>query len=232
MRSLALLFAMALCLSSYGEPLPKISVGGSDRTIEISMTPWYSGFISTSQAFLTGTVMDVSSEVETSPRQTWLSESCTVRVDHAFGRMPKIEGITTAKLTAGYENSPYEPVDPQWGRLRHLQKGRHVLVLLHEYEGDPCFGSEVLIEFNEQIQDLPRILRRTGFNPALFTKSDLAVIKAASPLLHEQLAVEADVGGLLENEAATELNELVAGCVIGFLLLLLAIDLIRSKRAV
>lgn len=193
------------------------------------MTPWYSGFISTSQAFFTGTVIDVSSAVDISPRQTWLSESCTVRVEHAFGRMTQIEGIATAKLTAGYESSPYEPVDPQWGRLRHLQKGRRVLVLLHEYEGDPCFGADALIEFDQQIQDLPRILRRTGFNPAIFTRSDLAVVKTASPLLYEQLAVEAEVRGEIEDDTATELNELVAGCVTGFLLMLLVADLIRRS---
>ncbi|MBE2283270.1 MAG: hypothetical protein IAE77_07395 [Prosthecobacter sp.] len=229
MRWLALFSLLAASLTAHGEPLPKIRVGGSGRTVKISMTPWYSGFISTSQAFLTGTVIEISSDVQVSPQQTWLSESCTVRVEHAFGRMTQIEGIATAKLTAGYESSPYEPVDPQWGRLRHLQKGRHVLVLLHEYEGDPCFGADALIEFDQQIQDLPRILRRTGFNPALFTRSDLAVVKSASPLLYEQLAVEAEVRGEIENDTATELNELVAGCVGGVLLLLLVADLVRRS---
>lgn len=229
MRWLALLSLLAASLTAQGEPLPQISSGGTGRTVKIPMTPWYSGFISTSQAFLTGTVMEVSSDVQVSPQQTWLSESCTVRVEHAFGRMPQIEGITTAQLTAGYENSPYEPVDPQWGRLRHLQKGRHVLVLLHEYEGGPCFGSAALIEFSEPIQNLPRILRRTGFNPMLCTRSDLAVVKTASAVLYEQLTVEAEISGEIENDTATELNELVAGCVTGFLLLLLLIDWIRRS---
>lgn len=229
MRSLVLLFVVAICLSARGEPLPEMKVGTSDRMIEIPMTSWYSGFISTSEAFLAGTVMEVSSEVETTPQQTWLSESCVVRVERAFGHLKEIEGISTARLSVGHDHSPYEPVDPNWGRLRHLQKGRRILVLLHEYEGGPCFGSEALIEFSREIQDLPRILRRTGFDPARFTDADLAVVRLASPLFHDQLVAEAEIRREMSEDDAAWLNRLVLGIVAGFLALLLAVQGMAQK---
>lgn len=229
MRSLALLFVTAACLTAHGEPLPEIKIGTNGRMIEISMTPWYSGFVSTSDAFLAGTVMEATSEVETTPRQTWLSESCVMRVERAFGSLKEIEGISTARLSAGYDQSPYEPVDPNWGRLRHLQKGRRVLVLLHEHEGGPCFGSAALIEFSREIQDLPRILRRTGFDPARFTDADLAVVKLASPLFHDQLVAEAEIRREMREDDAAWLNRLVLGIVAGFLTLLLAVQGMAQK---
>ncbi|MBL9178058.1 MAG: hypothetical protein JNM65_08340 [Verrucomicrobiaceae bacterium] len=229
MRSLALIFVTAICSNAHGEPLPEIKVGPSGRMIEISMTPWYSGFVATSEAFLAGTVMEASSEVETTPRQTWLSESCVMRVERAFGRVKGLEGISTARLSAGYDRSPYTPVDPNWGRLRHLQKGRRILVLLHEHEGMPCFGSEALIEFSREIQDLPRILRRTGFDPARFTDADLAVVRLASPLFHDQLAAEAEIRREMSEDDAAWLNRLVLGIVAGFLALLLAVQGMAQK---
>ncbi|MFO1483651.1 MAG: hypothetical protein U1F71_09875 [Verrucomicrobiaceae bacterium] len=141
--------------------------------------------------------------------------------------MEHVEGITTAKLMAGYENSPYEPVDSNWGRLRHLQKGRRILVLLHEYEGAPSFGFEALIELAPELEDLPSILRRTGFDPVCFTESDFAVLKVASPLFYKQTIVEAGTVQETRRDDATMLNRLVFGCVSGFLLLLLAADFIR-----
>jgi len=229
MRSLVLLFVTAICSNVHGEPLPEIKVGVSGRVVEISMTPWYSGFISTSEAFLAGTVMEASSEVETTPRQTWLSESCVIHVERAFGRLKEIEGISTARLSAGYDHSPYEPVDPNWGRLRHLQKGRRILVLLHEHEGMPCFGSEALVEFSREVQDLPRILRRTGFDPARFTDADLAVVKLASPLFHDQLVTKAEIRREKGQDDAAWLNRLVLGIVAGFLALLLAVQVTAQK---
>jgi hypothetical protein len=107
MRSLVLLFVTVTCLTVRGEPLPEIKVGDSGGVIEISMTPWYSGFISTSEAFLAGTVMEASPEVQTTPQQTWLLESCVIRVERAFGRLKGIEGISTARLPAGYDHSLY-----------------------------------------------------------------------------------------------------------------------------
>lgn len=225
----AILLVIASSLVALGEPLPEIKTGTSDQEVEIYMTPWYSGVVSTSGAFLTGTVMETSSKVQTSPRQTWLSESCVIRVERAFGRMEHVEGITAAKLMAGYENSPYEPVDPNWGRLRHLQKGRRILVLLHEYEGAPSFGFEALIELAPGLEDLPSILRRTGFEPTRFTESDLAVLKLASQIFHDQLAAEAEIRREIGQDDVAWLNRLVFGCVTSFLLLLLVIDLVRRR---
>jgi hypothetical protein len=230
MRMLVLLFATAAFLTARGEPLPAIKVGSSDRTIEIYLDPWYSGFVSTSIAFLTGKVVETSSEVQTSPRETWLSESCVIQVERAFGRFKELEGISKARLRAGYPHSPYEPADPQWGRLRHLQKGRRILVLLHEDEGgELAVGFEAVIEFSSEIEDLPRILRRTGFNPAHFTDSDLAVIKLASQIFHDQLVAGAEIRRDIGQDDAAWLNRLVFGCITSFLLPLLVIDLVRRR---
>ncbi|MGV3659823.1 MAG: hypothetical protein ACO1TE_06555 [Prosthecobacter sp.] len=168
-------------------PLPEIRTGTRGQAIEIPETYWYSGFVDASAAFLVGEVGEVSSDVRTTPQQTWLSESCEVRVESAFGQLAHIEGIKQATLTSGHPNSPYEPVDPKWGRLRHLKKGQKILLLLHEYEGGPCFGSEALIELTEATRTLPEILRRTALLPEQFTDEDLEVLKAAAPGLHAQL---------------------------------------------
>lgn len=228
-RLLILSFATAACMTARGEPLPEIKVGTSGREIEIYQAHGFPGFVSLSRAFLAGTVMEVASEVQTTPQQTWLSESCVVRVERMFGRLHELEGISTARLRAGYDYSPYEPVDPQWGRLRHLQKGRRILVLLHDDEGGPEFGTEAVIEFAKGIEDLPRILRRTGFNPAHFTDSDLAVVKLASPLFHDQLAAEAEIRREIGKDDAAWLNRLVLGIVAGFLVLLLAVQVVAQK---
>jgi len=227
-RWIAFFFVAAL-LTARGEPLPEIKLGVDGRMIEISMTPWYSGFISTSRAFVAGKVIEAASEVQTSPQQTWLSESCVIRVERAFGALKQLEGVSVAKLTAGYEYSPYLPVEPQWGRLGHLKKNQRILVLLHEYEGDPCFGSEALIEIAYGIEDLPRILRRTAFDPTRFTEADLAVVKLASPLLHDQLAAEADISRETGLNHATRLNRLVLGIVTAFFTLLLVVHAMAQK---
>ena len=229
MRRLILLFATATCMHARGEPLPEIKTGKGVKEIEIPMTPWYPGFVSTSKAFVAGKVIDVASEVRTSPQQTWLSESCVLRVERAFGHLRQLEGVSTVKLEAGYEHSPYTAVEPQWGRLRHLKKDQRVLVLLHEYEGEPCFGSEAVIEIAYGIEDLPRILRQTGFDPARFTDTDLAVVKLASPLFHEQLAVEAEIRRELRQDDVAWLNRLVLGIACGFLTLLLLLQAIAQK---
>ena len=229
MRRLTLLFATAACVHAHGEPLPEIKSGTSGKMIEVSMTPWYPGFVSTSKAFVAGKVIDVASKVQTSPQQTWLSESCVLRVERAFGHLRQLEGVSTVKLSAGSEHSPYTAVEPQWGRLRHLKKDQRVIVLLHEHDGEACFGSEALIEFAKGIEDLPRILRRTRFDPARFTDADLEVVRLASPLFYEQLAAEAGIRRESLHDDAAWLNRLVLGITGGFLTLLLVVQVMAQK---
>lgn len=229
MRRWIAFFFVAAILTARSEPLPEIKLGTSGRMIEISMTPWYPGHLSSSTAFVAGKVIEVDSEVRTTPQQTWLSESCVIRVERAFGVLKQLEGASVAKLEAGYEHSPYLPVEPQWGRLRHLKKDQRILVLLHEYEGEPSFGSNALIEFAKGIEDLPRILRRTGFDPAGFTASDLTVLKAASPQFHDEVIAVAEIYRESGRDDPAWLNQLVLGIVAGFLALLLTVQTMAQK---
>ncbi|MFN0079358.1 MAG: hypothetical protein ACKVY0_23075 [Prosthecobacter sp.] len=190
MRWSAFLLMSPACFAGYGGPLPEIKVGTTHREIVIAETPWYAGQFSISQAFLVGTVMDVSAEVQTKPQQIWLSESCTVRVDAAFGHLNQIEGVEIAKLQSGSEHSPYVPVDDDWGQLRHLKKGQKILVLLHSYEGELCFGSKALIVLRDDMNALPEMLRRTAFNSIEFSDEELMTLKTAWPFLHDQILEE------------------------------------------
>ncbi|HEY1050289.1 MAG TPA: hypothetical protein VGE39_11060 [Prosthecobacter sp.] len=189
MRWLLLLITGTACLAGPAAPLPEIKTGTHPEPIEIWETPWYSGFISTSMAFLVGEVGDATSEIQTSPQQTVMWERCDLRVESAFGQLEGIQGIKEAKLICSQEGSPYVAVDPEWGRIRHLKKGQRILLLLHEHEG-PSFGYEAIIELTEATRALPDMLRRTACMPSQFTDEDLVVVEAASPLLHDQLVEE------------------------------------------
>ncbi len=226
MRFLVLVITTFASLTVHGE-LPEVKMG--DRDIAIHMMPWYCGFVSTSPAFLSGTVVETTSEVSRSPRQTWLSESCVIRVDAAFGHMDKLEGIGTATLRAGYENPLSEPVDPKWGTLRHLKKNQRILLLLEEYEDSPSFGFEALIELTPELEALPDILRRTRGDPTNFTTSDLAVVKRASQILHDQLVTEAEIRSGIQQDDLVFQNRLVLGVVAGCLSLLAVIDFLRRR---
>lgn len=234
MRRLLLLLTGTAAMSAAGAPPTDIRTGAQPQARVIAETCWYSGFIATSAAFLVGEVQDVSSDVHTTPRQTWLSESCELRVQSAWGDLDQIQGIALAKLTSGHESSPYEPVDPAWGRLRHMKKGQKLLILLHEYEGDPCFGSEALIELTESVRTLPEIFRRTALQPALFTGEDLEVVKMASPFLHEHLVAERNA--MAENAIATAPPRsssawAVAAVLAGLALVVFAGRRLMSRRA-
>ena len=190
MRWIAFFLMSPTCFAGYGGPLPEIKIGTSHREIVIAETPWYPGQFYISKAFLMGTVMDVSAEVQTKPQQVWLSESCTVRVDSAFGYLDEIEGVEIAKLQSGSEHSPYVPVDDDWGQLRHLKKGQKILVLLHQYEDGLCFGSKALVVLNDKTGALPEMLRRTAFDSMEFTNEELMTMKSAWPFLHGQVLEE------------------------------------------
>ena len=169
-------------------PLPQIRTGTRDKPLWIAEADWYTGSILSSDAFVVGEVVDVSSDIQTTPQQTTLSETCDLVVNRVFGRMDDIAGIKLARLTKTVVASPYVPTEPGWRRLSQLKKGQQVLVLLHEYEGNPCFGSEGLVELTDSTRTLPTILQRTAFQAMEFTDADLQVLKAASRPLHAEVA--------------------------------------------
>lgn len=184
-----LLITATASMAATVAPLPEIETGTHPQPIEIWENSSHPSLISGSAAFLVGEVDEVSSEVQTTPQQTLMSETCDVHVESAFGHLAQIQGIKMARLKASQEGSPYVPVDPEWGHLRHLTKGQKILVLLHDDKG-PSFGSEALIKLTDATRKLPAILRRTAFTPSEFTDQDLKVVQAASLPLHDRLAEE------------------------------------------
>ena len=101
--------------------------------------------------------------------------------------LDQVVGIQTAVLKASYEQSPYVPIDENWGKLWHFKKGQKLLVILHLGEGKPCFDLAELMVLNESTASLPDILRRTALLPQAFTDADLEVLNLASPFLRQQI---------------------------------------------
>ncbi len=189
MRWLAWLFIGTTCLAAPAGPLPEIAVGtnGQERVIQ---GPPKDPDDATPQTFIVGTVTDVAAEEDRQPQQIRLFESCTLHVESAYGCLPQVAGIQTAVLKASYEQSPYAPIEEDWGRLWHFKKGQKLLVILHLGEGELCFELEELIVLDERIASLPDILRRTALLPSEFTDEDLEILKQASPFLHQQFLAE------------------------------------------
>lgn len=208
MRRWTLLFltSTTLCLAGSGAPLPEIKVGTREPPVVIQRAVHQPGQLSQAQAMLVGEVVKTAEEVVTTPQNVALSESCEVRVEAAFGRCDAIEGIKRAVLESHEDHSPYVPVEPGWGKLRHLKEGQKIVLLLNgvkekDAQGQAqenealSFGAEMLLEVAAapaETRLLPEILRRTGFDPGLFTADDLLVLKAASPFLHEQVLKEGE----------------------------------------
>jgi|GEM_PF-1175422 len=190
MRWIAWLFTGTICLAGYGGPLPEIEIGTSQREMVVQGSPRLPEN-GASQTFLVGTVTDVSAEEDRQPQQTRLSESCTLHVDSAYGYLDQVVGVQTVVLKASYEQSPYVPIDEDWGNLWHFKKGQRFIVMLHVCDSEgrrkPCFDAEELMVLNERTASLPDILRRTALLPEEFTDDDLEVLKQASPLLHRQI---------------------------------------------
>lgn len=189
LRWLAWLITGTTCLAGYGAPLPENAVGTGGRELVIQSAPRLPEK-GASQAFLVGTVAEVAAEEDRQPQQTRLSESCTLRVDSAYGYLDQIAGIQTAVLKADYEQSPYVPIDEDWGKLWHFKKGQRLIVILHRSEGAPCFDVEELMVLDERTASLPEILRRTALQAEEFTDEDLEVLRVASPALHRRLFAE------------------------------------------
>jgi hypothetical protein len=189
MRWLACLLTGTTCLAGYGGPLPVIALGSSGREMVVQGAPRLPED-GNPQTFLLGTVTEVSAEEDRQPQRIKLSESCTLHVESAYGYLPQVVGIQTAVLKASYEQSPYALIEEDWGKLWHFKKGQKVIVILHLSEGEPCFDSEELMVLNERTAALPEILRRTALLPEEFTDEDLAVLKVASPVLHQWVLAE------------------------------------------
>ena len=190
MRWIAWLFTGTTCLAGYGGPLPEIKTGTSQRELVVHAAPRDRHDGTNQQTFLVGTITDVAAEEDRQPQQTGLSETCTLHVESAFGFLDQVVGIQTAVLKASYEQSPYVPIDEDWGKLWHFKKGQKLLVILHMGEGKPCFDLEELMVLNEHTASLPDILRRTALLPQEFTDADLEVLKKASPNLHHRYLAE------------------------------------------
>ncbi|OYW74729.1 MAG: hypothetical protein B7Z37_16465 [Verrucomicrobia bacterium 12-59-8] len=185
MRWLVWLFTGTTCLAGYGGLLPEIEIGTSGREMVVHGPPRMpeGGMC---QTFLVGTVTEVSAEEDRQPQKTRLSESCTLHVDSAYGYLKQLVGSQMAVLKASYEQSPYDPIEEEWGKLWHFKKGQRLLVILHLWEGEPCFDSEELIVLDKRTAALPDILRRTALQPDECTEDDLEVLQQASPFLHRQ----------------------------------------------
>ena len=189
MRWLAWLFTGTTCLAGYGGPLPEIAVGAGGRELVIQSAPRLPEK-GDSRTFLVGTVTEVAAEEDRQPQQTRLSESCTLRVDFAYGYLEQVVGIQTVVLQASCEQSPYVPIDEDWGKLWHFKKGQRLIVILHRSEEGACFDVEELMVLNERTASLSDILRRTALLPDEITDEDLEVLRVASPSLHRRIFAE------------------------------------------
>ena len=211
-RWLAWLFTGTTCLAGQGVPLPEIAVGSSGRERIIQSAPRLPEK-GAPPAFLVGTVMEVAAEEDRQPQQTRLSESCTLQVESAYGHLEEVGGIQTAVLKADYEQSPYVPIDEDWGRLWHFKKGQRVIVILHRSDGEPCFDGEELMLLNERTASLSEILRRTALLSQEFTEDDLEVLKEASPSWHRRFFAESAGARAARAEEARRRREVMLAAV-------------------
>lgn len=212
MRWLAWLFTGTTCLAGYGGPLPEIAVKTGGRELVIQSAPRLPEK-GASQTFLVGTVKEVAAEEDRQPQQTRLSESCMLHVDSAYGYLEQVGGIQTAVLKADYEQSPYVPIDEDWGKLWHFKKGQRLIVILHWSEGGPCFDVEELMVLNEDTAVLPEILRRTALLPGEFTDDDLEVLRVAAPSLHRRVFAEGAGERAMRAEGAKRRREVIMAAV-------------------
>ena len=229
MRWLAWLFTGTTCLAGYGGPLPEIAVGTSGRELVIQSAPRLPEN-GASQTFLVGTVTGVAAEEDRQPQQTRLSESCTLQVDSAYGYLDQIAGVQTAVLKADDEQSPYVPIDEDWGKLWHFKKGQRLIVILHRSEGALCFDVEELVVLNERTAALPEIFRRTALLPGEFTEEDLEVLKLASPYLHQRVFAEGAGEREMRAEGARRRREVIMASMGVCVLVALGAWGIRKRR--
>lgn len=227
-----LLLASTVCAQE-GQYYRDIPIGMVPKEIEIPTAYWFAGDLSHTDAVVVGEVLEVTSEVKQSASQVLPEEACTIRIDSMFGTMPELAGATTVKLHASYVHDTYLQLEPDWGVYRFLNRGQRVMALIHRYEGGPAIGGDVLIQLTEKTRSLPEILKRTQFDPVNFTDADLAVLRAASPPMYEDMVVR--VHYLREAGEEERKNSMVSAyewlAIAGTVLILLAVaGCILKKR--
>ena len=196
---------------------------------ELPMMSWFEGHLFPVDGILIGVVQEVSSEMRRSVSEIVLEESCTLKVESVMGVAQDMAGDGMVRLMAKHTRDPYQQPEDDWGLLSHLAKGQRVVVWVHRYEGLLVFGSRALVVLNEKTQSLPEILRRRGAEASRLTHADLAVFKAASPLLYAQAVSAAEAMDLVTPEE-TPANAPVGVCVATVLGLVWVCDFLRKRQ--
>ncbi|MCB1277477.1 hypothetical protein [Prosthecobacter sp.] len=212
------------------------ALGAGSEIVEIPCTTWFEGGITTTDVIVIAEVVQTESEVVPLNGQMLLKEACLVRIDKVIGNCPKLQRAKAVLLKREYPHDPYEQIDPDWGRYRHLRPGWKTVLLVHYYENDLAVGSDAVIGLTNDTQSLPEILRRAGLNFSLYTDEDLVVWKAASPRMYPDLVARvAYERELLEKaRSMTGLSwgeRLLLGCVVPGLIFVVSRLLIRIKRS-
>ncbi|MCF7787189.1 MAG: hypothetical protein K9N47_13765 [Prosthecobacter sp.] len=229
MRWLLLLGWTTCCMAQVSRPPPVIPLGTSPKEVEIyTESHGYARFTS-SDAILIGMVTSSTSQVRQSPAEILLEETCTLRIEAMYGRMPDLAGATSVRFHTSDEHDKYQQLEPDWGTYRHLREGQRVVVLLNDRDG-PEICIHGLIMIHEAAKTLPDILRRTGCDASRFTSADLAVLNAASPLFYDEVVVIADVMASLRSDEAAFLNRLVGVCMALFFGGILCVDCARRQQ--
>lgn len=228
MRWVFVLLATAAVWAQEEQYYRDIPVGRSPKEVEIPTTYWFQGYLTHADAIVVGEIQEVTSQVHQSVSQVLPEEDCVIKIESMFGTMPELVDATTVKLRARYVQDTYLQLEPDWGVYRHLKRGQRVMALLHRYEGEPAIGGEVLIVLSSATEKLPEILRRTQLDPARWTDADLAVLKAANPRLHADMAPR--VAHAREQQALGDLTPLEWLALAGAVLALAAVLIWVARR--
>lgn len=226
MRWLLLLSVTTCCMAQ-----PVILLGTSPKEVVI-YTKLYDAYdvrLTTADAILIGVVTSSKSQVHQSPAQITLEEDCILRIEAMYGHLAALEGATSVRFQTSWEHDKYQQLEPDWGTYRHLKEGQKVVALINDRDGPETSNHGVFV-IPEAAATLPDILRRTGSDASRFTPADLVVLKAASPLFHDEVVMIANVMADMRHKEAAALNKLVAICVLLAFGGILAADHLRRQR--
>ena len=231
MRWLLLLGLTTCCMAQQSTPPPVIPLGASPKQVEIYTKVYdaYDAHLTSTDAILIGVVTSSTSQVQQSPAEIILEQTCVLRIEAMYGRMAELEGATSVIFHTSYEHDKYQQLEPDWGTYRHLKEGQKVVVLINDYDG-PETSSNGFFVINEDAKTLPDILQRTGRDASRFTAADLAVLKAASPLFYDEVVMIAELMAESRQEADPALNRLVGICMALFFGVILCVDHLRRRQ--